>query len=358
MAIVPEIILQRAIITGIQGIRKDPRIINMLFKNLPIDQQENIKSYILDKTIDFSLNYPRSEIKVPAIILLMKNESEAHTFLGDITGSPPNYDMPDDDMAMETLGGSTAASTSSMSGLPPKVLGGLRVVSQVSVTSSPSGSSDHSGLTFLEADQDLIDEVFSQKSSWPSLTLHVIAGAGIGQTKMISAISSSRLDIIGTFGVNCDSTSIVDIRYSEDPEAAYGQPVRAYEVGDTSQLRIGANYDGQYQLEVLAGNQEEVIYLYTVLKAILFAQRTFLEAQGIMSLKISGTDLAPRSELLPDEIFTRSMTLMFTYPFDFIVEQEVARAIQISLTPSTVVGGPEPGIYGETIIFAEVDLSV
>jgi len=328
----------------------------MLFKNLPIDQQENIKSYILDKTIDFSLNYPRSEIKVPAIILLMKNESEAQTFLGDIAGAPPNYNMPDEDMAMETLGGFTAASTSSMSGLPAKLLGGLRVATQVVVTSTPTGSPDKSGLTFVEEDQDLINELFSQKSSWPSLKLHVVGGAGIGQVKMIDAISSDRLDLVGTFGVNCDSTSVVDIRYSEDREAVYGQPVRAYETGDTSQLRIGANYDGQYQLEVLAGNQEEVIYLYTVLKAILFAQRTFLEAQGIMSLKLSGTDLAPRSELLPDEVFTRSMTLMFTYPFDFIVEQEVARAIQVSITPHIV--GADGSIYGETNILAEVDLTV
>jgi hypothetical protein len=146
----------------------------------------------------------------------------------------------------------------------------------------------------------------------------------------------------------------VDIRYAELAEGTYGQPVRSYATNHLGQVRLGANYDGQYQLEILAGNQEEVIYLYTVLKAVLFAQRKFLEAEGIMALKISGTDLAPRSELLPDEVFNRSMTLQFTYPFAFIVENDVFRAIQLTLTnvnPETTTPTP-----GDAIIVAEIDL--
>src|SRR5690606_8629506 len=102
------------------------------------------------------------------------------------------------------------------------------------------------------------------------------SGAGQGKIYPIVSITSSQLDIEGTFELDLDSTSVVDIRYTEAPEAAYGSPVRAYEYS-SGQLRVGANYDSQYQLDILAGNQEEVIYLYTVLKAILFAQRKFLE---------------------------------------------------------------------------------
>ena len=108
MAIVPEIVLQRAIINGFQGIRKDPRVINVLFKSLPVDQQEMIKDYILKKQIDFSINYPRSEIKVPALVLLMKSESESIEFLRDLMGAPPNYDMPDSEMSIDTLGAGSA----------------------------------------------------------------------------------------------------------------------------------------------------------------------------------------------------------------------------------------------------------
>lgn len=342
MSIVPELLLQRAIINGFSAIRKDPKIINMLFKNLPLAQQEAVKDFILNKTIDFSVNFPKGDIKVPAIVMLLKSENESQEFLGDMMGTPPNYDMPDQDMELDTLGGS-GASISNAGGLPALVLGSLEVAEM---------STTHS-ITFADTSAEAIQEVFSVKSNWSPMNLHVVEGAGKGKVYPISLITSSQLDIEGTFELDLDSSSVVDIRYTETPEAAYGEPVRAYEE-NISQVRVGANYDSQYQLDILAGNQEEVIYLYTVLKAILFAQRKFLEAQGIMSCKISGSDLAPRSELLPDEFFTRSMTVQFTYPFSFIMEQDVARQINIVLTnvnPVTMVPYP-----GSEIVLARIEL--
>lgn len=344
MSIVPEILLQRAIINGFGAIRQSPKVINMIFKNLPLEQQEAIKKYILETTIDFSINYPKTDIKVPGIILLMKSENESQQFLNDIMGAPPNYDMPDQDMELDVLGGQDATSISGPGGLPELILGNLNVLSMLPYKSA---------ITFTEASQEAVNEIFSVKSNWGPMNLHVVAGSGRGKVYCIKIISSTQLDIQGTFELDLDSTSVVDIRYTSAPEAAYGSPVRAYE-SSLGQLRVGANYDSQYQLEILAGNQEEVIYLYTVLKAILFAQRKFLEAQGIMALKISGSDLAPRSELLPDEVFTRSMTIQFTYPFSFIVEQEVARQINIILTntnPLTDVPYP-----GSEILIAEIKL--
>lgn len=333
---VPEIVLQRAIINGFQAIRRDPRILNNIFKNLPAAQQEAIKDFVLTKTIDFSLNYPRTEIKVPAIVMLLKTESESNQFLGDVMGAPPNYDMPDQDMTFDTLGGQ-GASISDMAGLPEKVLGPLNVETMLP---------NRQTITFTKESQEEIDMVFSGNTEWPCLKLHVVAGAGAGQVKIISSITSKKLDISSTFELELDSTSVVDIRYADQREPAYGEPARLYEENDTSLLRIGANYEGQYQLEVIAGNQNEVIYLYSVLKAILFSQRTFLEEQGIMSLRISGTDLAPRSELLPDEIFTRSMTVQFTYPFSFLYEQEVAKTIQLMFR--SINSEPVPG--GEVLV--------
>jgi len=344
MSIIPEVILQRAIIDGIKGIRTNPKIINMIFKNLPVTQQESIKDYITQTVIDFSINYPRTEIKSPAIILMLKSESEAETFLGDIMGAPPNYDMPDADMAMDTLGGN-ATSVSTPQGLPDLVIGNLKVATMLL---------QKQAITFTKASQGLMDEFFAGKVNWPSMFLYVVAGAGRGKKYRILSISSDQLDIVGTFELDLDSTSVVDLRNEDAPEAAYGNPVRAYEE-NVGQLRIGANYDSQYQLDVIAGNQEEVIYLYTVLKAILFAQRKFLEAQGIMALKISGSDLAPRAELLPDEVFTRSMTVQFHYPFSFIVEQDVATAIQITLTSVNPKGVGTP-VPGETIILSRIAL--
>ena len=346
MSVVPEVLLQRAIIDGMKAIRQNPKVINMIFKNLPVAQQEAIKSFITGTVIDFAMNYPRDGggIKSPGIVLMLKNESEAETFLGDLMGAPPNYDMPDADMTFDTLGGN-GASVSNVQGLPKKVVGPLNVATMLP---------QKQAITLTAASFEQLEEVFAGTSNWPSLFLYVVAGAGAGKTYRIDSITPEQLDIVGTFELDLDSTSVVDIRYESAPEAAYGNPVRQYEE-NLSQLRVGANYDSQYQLDVIAGNQEEVIYLYTVLKAILFAQRKFLEAQGIMALKISGSDLAPRTELLPDEIFTRSMTVQFHYPFSFIVEQEVAKAIEITLTsvnPSGV-GTPVPG---EQIIVSRITL--
>lgn len=351
MSVIPEIILQRAITDGMQGIRKDPRIINMLFKNTPANYQESVKNYILNNTIDFNINYPRTEVKVPAIVLLLKGETESNAYLGDIAGAPPNYDMPDSDMAIDTLGSGAGATISSMKGLPKAILTGLRVAAQIPVNNNLLGSPENTALTFVEDDQDLINETFNNSSSWPCLMCHVVAGSGAGQVQSIAIISSDRLDLVGTFRVNCDSSSVIDIRPAHDHELPYGQPVRSYEVGNTSQLRIGANFDGQYQLDIVASHQEEVIYLFIVLKAILFLQREFLEANGIMNLKTSGSDLSLRSEFLPDECFFRSMTLQFTFPFTFIVEKEMAKAIQITFTNVN-----PPGMNSGVIITQEIDL--
>lgn len=347
MSVIPEVILQRAIMNGLDAIRKSPKIIHMLLKNLPLEEQLAWKTYIEETKFDFAINYPRTDIKVPGFVLLMRSENESQEFLNDIQGAPPYYGMPDQDMNLDTLGGD-AASISAPSGLPELLIGALEVAEMLP---------GRQAITFVESSQEAVNEVFSAKSNWSPMNLHVVKGAGAGKIYPIRSITSSQLDIEGTFELDLGSSSVVDIRYTADTgsyrEAAYGNPVRAYEQ-NTSQLRIGANYDSQYQLDILAGNQEEVIYLYTVLKAILFAQREFLEAQGIMSLKISGSDLAPRSELLPDEVFTRSMTLQFTYPFGFIVEQDVAREIQIVLTNvNPLTQTPYPG--GEVFV-ASIEL--
>lgn len=353
MSTMPELILQRGIINGFTAIRKDPKIIEALFKNLPVAQVAEIKKFILNQPIDLSLNYPKEDIKVPAIVMLLKNEVESNTFIGDIMGAPPNYDMPDQDMAMDTLGGA-AGSVSDQQGLPRKILGPLRVNAQIPTSNLPTPP-DFNSLTFVGEDQDMINEVFSGWSNTSPLMLYVISGAGAGQIRMISQISSDQLDIVGTFDVNCNNTSVVEIRESSAPEASYGSPTRLYDVQNAlGLLRIGANYDATYQLEILAGNQEEVIYLYSVLKAVLFTQRKFFEAQGIMAVKITGTDLAPKTELLPDEVFTRTMMVQFTYPFEFLVEQDVAKAIELTLfnvNPATTHRIP-----GDEIILATIEL--
>lgn len=325
MSVIPEVILHRALIEGIRAVRKDNRILDALFKNLDQDTLNAMKRFINENSIQLSLNYPREDaLKVPALILLLKSEQEAQTFLGDVMGAAPYYDMPDQDLTVDTLGGHGAA-TSTTSGLPRKLLGPLRVASM-----SYDAECDMTRVILNASHTNDITSLLQQPV--PSSDLYTVGGFGAGQVGKILAIKSPlTIDIDGQFDPQLDSSSLVDIRIADDPGLAVGEPSRVYPAGATNLLRKGANYDTQYQLSVIAGHQDEVLYLYTIVKALLFSQKKFMESQGLMALKISGADYAPRTEYLPNEVFQRVMMLNFTYPFSFLEEIETFNNIEISI---------------------------
>jgi len=151
----------------------------------------------------------------------------------------------------------------------------------------------------------------------------------VGGVYDILALGPETVKIIGSFDPPLDSTSVVDIREPRDPELADGEPSRVYS-HDGSYLRKGVNYEVNYNLHILSGKQEELLYLYAVVKAILLKQRAYIEAQGIINLKIGGSDFAPRTEFLPDEVFQRMMTLQFIAPFDFLEDQETYKTIELN----------------------------
>ena len=319
MAVIPEIIFHKVMVNGFRAIRKDPRILDSLFKNMSQKQLDDMKDFVAKNSIDFTINYPRQDtLKVPAIAMILKSENESQTFLGDQMGTYPHYGMPDQDMAIDTLGGH-AASVSPVSGLPRKILGPLEVASATTNSLKFSGDS-----------WDEIVDLLNDPLPDP-MELYVVDGAGEGQVYAITGLSSNSLDIMGTFDPQLDNSSVVDIRTADKSGLAYGEPSRIYNAGSRNLVRIGSNYETQYQLSVLAGHQDEVIYLYSVLKALLLSQRVFLEDQGIMALQMSGSDFAPRSEFLPNEVFQRVMFLRFVYPFSFIQELEVGSLIQLNI---------------------------
>lgn len=326
MSVIPEVILQRAIIAGFRAMRQDNRILDAIFRHMNQDQLDNIKQFVLDTPIDFSINYPRKEPTLPALILLLKGEGEGETFLGDVMGDRSDLYVPDPELSYDTLGGN-AASTSGSSGLPVKMAGPLGVQSQT-----------NAGTILFDDGEDitsLVENILENPQG--CLILYVVEGTGAGETYNILRLRSDGLDIEGAFNPPLDDTSVVDIRKPEDPMLATGEPSRVYD-SEGSYLRKGANFAANYNLHVLAGQQDQVIYLYATLKALLMSQRAFLESQGIINLKIGGSDFAPRTEFMPDEVFQRMMTLQFTTPFSFLEEQEVFSQIQLNYE-----------VYGETI---------
>jgi len=334
VSVIPEVLIQRVIVNGLRQLRKDPRLLDALFKNLVQEQQQRVKDFILDTSMQFSVNYPRGDIKVPSLILLLKNETESIPFLGD---SMQTVDMPDVDLSIDTLGGH-GASVSGPSGLSRKIAGPLEVE-----------ESDDNTLTFVEDATTIVESL--QENPPGSAFVYVVSGTGAGQVHPVIRLSSDSLEILGTFEPRLDDTSVVDLREPEDPELALGEPSRVYHE-DGVYRRRGAEFEATYHLQILAGNQDEVIYLFQVVKALLMLQRPLLEAQGLIALRINASDFAPRTELLPNEVFQRQMVLNFTYPFSFIEELTVPTKFQLNITPED----PVTHESCETIFGAVIDL--
>lgn len=315
--IIPEIILQRVLRAGIQAIRKDPRILDSMFRQSDRVWRDNLKNFILNNSIDMNFNYPsNSTPKLPAIIIMLRGESEGNTFLGDNMGEYPNYDIPDAELTIDTLGGH-AASVTTLQGLPKLVIGALPV------TRSYLDANDTYKVVLTDVDDSLADyyETFAGVSNFPGMTAYVVAGRGAGQTAQVTGVSNNVLDLSTSFDPNLDSSSVIDLRLTNDPERSIGEPPRVHESGNSDLVRLGANFEAQYQMEFLTGTSDETIFLYAVVKAILFSQKMFMESQGLMALKISGAELGPRSEYVPTEAFMRVMTLSFTYAFSFLEER-------------------------------------
>jgi len=344
MSVIPEVILHRVIVNGIRSIRKDPRILDVLFKNVDQDTLQKIRDFILKKSINFTINYPRTDFKTPTIALLLKNEAEAQTFLGDVMGAAPHYDMPDQDVTIDTLGGSTGASVSDLSGLPRKLIEGLTVEA---ITYDVAN--DLTTLFWPESQRTDIDDFLETIVHLSNMFMYVVGGTGAGKTYRIFDLDRNSLDIEGQFDPQLDSSSLVDIRAADTIGHADGEPSRVYTAGTTNLLRKGANFETQYQMSVLAGHQDEVLYLYSVLKGLLFSQKVYMEEQGIQALQISGSDFAPRTEYLPSEIFQRVMILRFIYPFSFLEELDTYDSIQLDLRPFC------PESFGVTTINVDLD---
>jgi len=329
MSVMPEVILHKVLTNGIRTLRRDNRILESIFVDLDRDTLETIKKFVNEKSIHLTFNYPRADaLHTPTIAIVLKNEREAQTFLGDHMGSSGLYDI--DDNPYDT-GTGHGASVSGLDGLPPKALGPLTVVS-----ATYNAARGVTTVTFAGEDVACLQE-FARGPTPGLYDAYIVDGAGKGQVGLISNLGYSSIDIEGAFEPHLSSSSKIDIRSAEGKDIA-GEPSRSYTAG-TTVFRKGANYDVQYQLSVIAGHQDETIYLYNILKAIFFSQKAYMERQGLMALKISGSDYAPRTDFLPSEVFQRVMILNFTYPFSYNEEIAVATSFAIELNTDN----PETG---------------
>lgn len=321
MSNIPEITLQTAIVRGLRSLRENPRIIDSAFRGQSAREQEQIKNFFLNKSIDFSVNYPRGEeLKVPAIVMTLMSDSESDPVIGDFLGVGFPQDMTFD------TDGAHGSSVSDMSNLNSKLIGNVRVER---VEYNPD-----TDLSTLYWESIYTPEILKALANAEntSYTIHVTNGYGAGQKHHIREITNISLDIRGTFDPQLDNSSVIAIRKTNEAEHSDGQPPRVYPEGDNDLFYCkGSIHEARYRLNILGGSASEVIFLYSAIKTILLSQRVYLEDQGLLGLTMQGTEFAPQGDYLPNIVYGRSMTLSFKYVFSFVEELPNISAIDVTL---------------------------
>lgn len=307
MSLLPELIFQTTISRGIITLRNDSRLIDQLFRNLSQGDLSQIRDFLKSQTINLVINFPRSTLSLPAIVIVLKNENESATYLNDSMGMdvPDTFGYEGAEDFPEVLGG--VASTSSMYG-PGKVVFGPHKV--LSATNN----------TIKVSDNQFVRDCFVSNSSIKGHTVHIVAGKGKGQIRDIVANSHNIIMVDPNWSTIPDTTSIFEVR--EEPYEVVGEPSRLYDRrnDDLNLERKGAMYTNRYQIQLVGSNPQQTIYLYAILKSIFTLSRTFLEEQGIVNMKLSGTDFTNRPEYLPDFSYMRALNVEFEHPFDVYSE--------------------------------------
>ena len=95
------------------------------------------------------------------------------------------------------------------------------------------------------------------------------------------------------------------------------------------------NFDCSYNIIIVAPNSDAVIFIYRILKYMFLASWSNMEASGFMKLRIRGSDLINQSTLIPTSLYSRNLSLSFTYEEEFI--NSIQPEFGNSLTPEEIL---------------------
>jgi hypothetical protein len=329
MSILPEMIIQQTLIRGIRAFREDTRLIDMLFRNVDQDTLQLIRSFLRDNSIEICLNYPDQDLKVPSIVILLKNEAESQPFLGDLQQGADRIDQellgisyPADELiGDQTVIGS--GSTSPLSYITPLLLQPTRAIGGTTNTIVAPAGTIH-----------LIDPF--ETESW----VVVMEGTSAGDKLKVESITPSfrpgqgvTIEVEGTFRAIPDTTTIFKIVGPVDNEGVTGIASKIYTSEDKIE-RFGSIFKANYQLDIHGPDQESTIYLYILVKAIFFTYNHFMIKQGFLTfIRMSGTDMAPAVDYYPLMVYRRSLSLEFEYSFDVFkaIAEPLAKHLQLNL---------------------------
>jgi hypothetical protein len=92
MSLIPEILIQQALVQGIRDLRNNPWKSDQLFKSVPQSYAQQFNQLLTDTPVDITLNYPREDSQFPCIAILLRAEDESVIVLGDLLGAGADYD--------------------------------------------------------------------------------------------------------------------------------------------------------------------------------------------------------------------------------------------------------------------------
>lgn len=319
MSFIPEFILRSTLVRGIRAVRQDNKFLDQLFRNLDQESAAQMRTFIQTQKIYIDINYPRDQLKLPAIIILLRSESESQAFLADKMGLG---DIPDEmsyddteSLSDEVLGGG-AASSSTLSGEGPLVFG-------------PYKASGGTLNTLRIATREWISSQFCPPKVGTH-TVHIVGGKGIGQKRTLIANGMDTLMISPNWNVIPDGTTVFLIR--GEAQEVVGEPRSVYKRDNPLIERLGGLYELSYQVQIIGPNPELTVYLHAIIKSVLTLSRSILERQGIINMKMSATDFVPKTEYQPDFAYMRALNLDFLHSFEVYRELgDVASSIRVML---------------------------
>ncbi len=326
MSIIPDLVLQQMIVQGIRAFREDEKLLRMLFRNFTQEEVGFIQTYFRENSFDISMNYPDQEIKLPAIVILMKSESEKEAFLRDFQQGPSDFgDSPPLPKA-ELRGDQTILGSGS------QTVTGEETKELLAPVTAIGGSSNT-----IIAPEGSIKEVDPYDKPAYVVTME---GTAAGQRRLITSIEPSlngtgvTITVDEIWAAVPDDTTVFTIveQFVEPDEQVVGEWPKLFDQ-DSYVERFGSIYSVTYQLSIFAPDQELVIIIYNVLKAIIVQARRFLLRNGIMNSRMSGTDLVPQPEFYPSLGYSRALTVEFEYHFDVLVSlnEPIAETLNIQL---------------------------
>ncbi len=176
------------------------------------------------------------------------------------------------------------------------------------------------GITAVAADPEILDNLFQEQYDLSDTEMAAIKTYFVDNPVTVSHGYARTAD---TFPRICivlaDDTESES--YMSDDVGMIGEDEEDEDNEDFGAEITGSIWTAAFQLLCYAEHPDVTIYLYELVKDIMFAALPYLKSTGIQKLGISGGDLALDSQYVPSHLFARRITFRCRYEFTHVDRQ-------------------------------------